>query len=189
MARTRKNVSAVGTNFKLLGAGLKAVGAGTKAMQEAEKMQEKAQQGSQVDEEAAAEMVASMESSLPTFLELAWAVNKRDITKTLGAVCRKVFQDASVPKEDRIIRAKAVRKLGAQFQLVGRSFRKQEGKQMDTIKDKDDIKARFTVATMATMAKAQGQEISEQDAEDMLQQAKQMSAEEQEQQQQQEHQA
>lgn len=36
----------------------------------------------------------------------------------------------------------------------------------------EDIKARVAVASMATMAKAQGQEMTEQDRVDMMQQAK-----------------
>jgi hypothetical protein len=33
------------------------------------------------------------EDSLPMFLELAWAINVRDITQTLNKVCYKLFRD------------------------------------------------------------------------------------------------
>jgi len=44
------------------------------------------------------------------------------------------------------------------------------------VKDTADIKARAEVAVMTTMAKAQGQEVSEDDTEEMIKQAKNMRA-------------
>ena len=41
-----------------------------------------------------------------------------------------------------------------------------------TKQDAEDIKARVAVASMATMAKAQGQEMTEEDQKEMMQQAK-----------------
>ena len=44
------------------------------------------------------------------------------------------------------------------------------------MKDAADIKARAEVAVMTTMAKAQGQEVSEDDTEELIKQAKNMRA-------------
>ena len=46
---------------------------------------------------------------------------------------------------------------------------------LDKVPDAEDIKARVEVATRTTMAKAQGQELSEEDPEEMIRMAKQMS--------------
>jgi hypothetical protein len=145
-ARTQKNFSAVGSNFNLLGAGIKALGAGSRAMGQAEKLQ---QEDRQVDEKEAQQMMAeTIDGSLPTFLELAWAINKRDIKSTLHEVCKKLFEDASVPKELRLVRAEAVRILGREFQAVGKEHRKTTRDHFQA----EDIKARVAVATMTTMA-------------------------------------
>ena len=174
VARSRKNVSSIGSGFKLLGAGIKAATAGSRAMQEAEKLQESTAEGEQVDEKAAQEfMTETIDGSLPAFLELAWAFNKRDIQGTLQEVCRRVFNDASVPKELRLVRAKAVSKLGREFQKAGKAHKKTAKENFQA----EDIKARVAVATMTTMAKAQGQEVTEEDKEEMIRQAKQMSVE------------
>ena len=170
MARTKKNASGFATNMKLLGAGIRAASAGSKAMREAEDLQRAAQAGG-LDETNLQEqiMAQTLDQSLPAFLEFAWAINKRDIQTTLKKACQKLFDDASVPKEMRIQRAQAIEILGREFQLIGKEAA------MKNHFEAEDIKARVAVATMATMAKAQGQEVTEQDQEDMLQQAKQMS--------------
>lgn len=170
VARTKKNASAFGSGMKLLGAGIKAASAGTKAMREAEELQKAAEGGAELNEEQADQMAATLDGSLPAFLDLAWAVNKRDIQSTLKIVCKKVFDDAGVPKADRLIRAKAVRILGKEFQKLG----KQEmlANKSNNKFSSDDIKARVAVATMTTMAKAQGQEVTEDDQEQMIRQAK-----------------
>jgi len=170
MARTKKNASNFNTNMKLLGAGIKAASAGAKAMQEAEELQKSVQgTGGQIDEERAQQMAGQLDDSLPAFLEFAWAINKRDIQQTLKETCKKLFNDASVPKEARIERAEAVRMLGVEFKRIG-SLAHQSGKF-----DAEDIKARMSVAAMTTMAKAQGQEVTNEDQEEMIKQAKQMS--------------
>jgi hypothetical protein len=174
VARSRKNASNIGTNFKLLGAGLKAAGAGSRAMHEAEKLQK---DGEEVNEQAAEMMADTIGESLPAFLELAWAINKRDIQVTLHEVCKKLFQDASVPKDMRLIRAKAVKKLGLEFQAVGKASKATAKANFSP----EDIKARVAVAAMTTMAKAQGQEITEQDQEDMIRKAKEMGLDQQDQ--------
>ena len=172
VARTKKNASGFASEMKLLGAGIKAAGAGAKAMQKADEMQKAAAVGGdELNEEQAGQMAETIEGSLPAFLDLAWAVNKRDIQSTLKIVCKKVFDDASVPKSQRLMRAKAVRILGKEFQKLG----KQEmlANKSNSTFSADDVKARVAVATMTTMAKAQGQEVTEEDQEEMIRQAKQ----------------
>jgi hypothetical protein len=178
LARSRKNASGFNTNMKLLGAGIRAASAGSKAMREAQELQRAAEeQGGDDDDAVFSEaqekiMAETLDESLPTFLEFAWAINKRDIQATLKNACQKLFDDASVPKELRMQRASAVKILGREFQSVGRS---KEASSKNSHFQAEDIKARVAVATMATMAKAQGQEVTEQDQEEMMEQAKQMS--------------
>lgn len=170
LARSKKNASAFSTNMKLLGAGLKAATAGAKAMHEAEELQKTVQERGGVNglEEAdAAQMAENLDDSLPAFLEFAWAINKRDIQNTLKEVCRRVFNDASVPKETRLEKAQAVKILGDEFKLIG-NLARQSGKGFDA----EEIKARMSVAAMTTMAKAQGQEVTSEDQEEMIKKAK-----------------
>ncbi|VEU38926.1 unnamed protein product [Pseudo-nitzschia multistriata] len=200
-ARTRANASGLNTNMGLLGAGLRAVGAGVRTMQTAETIQkdlEKAAgEASGAETEGASDNVAAtgedggktkltelseedqmklamemqdaMDDSLPTFLEFAQAINKRDIQTTIKGVCKKLFDDASVPKESRVIRAEAVRILGKTFQRVAaRKVNPDSNAKMSA----DDIKLKMNVAAMATMAKAQGQELSADDQEELMKQAK-----------------
>lgn len=161
VASARKNFSGIGSQFQLIGAGLKAASAGSKALQQAEQLQK-----DQEDEANAQLMAETIDGSLPAFLNLAWVINKRDIKSTIAKACYKLFNDAGVPLESRIERAKAVRILGREFQAVGR---KQQNVDHHS---SDDIKARVAVATMTTMAKAQGQEVTEEDQVNMMKQAK-----------------
>lgn len=170
MARTRKKASGFASNVKLLGAGIKAATAGARAMREAEDLQRAAESGQEIGEEHAEQMAQTLDGSLPAFLELAWAVNKRDIQTTIKEVCKKVFNDASVPKDMRLERAKAVLVLGREFEMAGKQALILS-KSMNHF-SADDIKARVAVATMTTMAKAQGQEVTEEDQEQMIRQAK-----------------
>ena len=177
LARTKKNAMAFNTNMKLLGAGLKAASAGSKAMKGAEELQKTVRENGtedSIDPEQAQQMAEHLDHSLPAFLEFAWAINKRDIQQTLRKVCKKVFNDASVPKEARFERAEAVQILGSEFKRIGKLF-----KHLEQGTDKfnaQDIKARMSVAAMTTMAKAQGQEVSMEDQDEMIKQAKQMNA-------------
>jgi len=117
----------------------------------------------------AMEMQEAMDDSLPTFLEFALAINKRDIQTTLRDVCRKLFDDASLPKEGRILRAEAVKILGSEFlKVAALAVNMNKSQKMNA----DDIKAQLSVAAMATMAKAQGQEMTEDDQAVMMKQAK-----------------
>jgi len=185
LARTKQNASGFGTAMGLLGAGVKAASAGVRAMQEAEKLQkdmeeraaggnagESGENGAMPTEEEQMKMAMgvqeSIDDSLPAFLEFAWAINKRDIHSTLKGVCKKLFDDASVPKELRLRRAEAVRILGKEFRLVGTAAAKLNKSKMSA----DDIKAQLSVAAMATMAQAQGQEMTEEDRQEMIKQAK-----------------
>jgi hypothetical protein len=188
-ARTKQNASGFGSTMGLLGAGIKAASAGVRTMQEAERMQKELEEkeaasgggdatradgaeggtSSEVEQmKMALDMQESIDDSLPAFLEFAWAINKRDIQATLKGVCKKLFDDASVPKDLRIRRAEAVRILGKEFRLVGEKAAKLNKSTMSA----DDIKAQLSVAAMATMAQAQGQEITEEDRQEMIKQAK-----------------
>jgi curved DNA-binding protein CbpA len=170
LARTKQNASAFGGNMSLIGAGIKAATAGARAMQQAETLKKNMEETGEVDEQKAAmEMQESIDHSLPAFLEFAWAINKRDIDTTLKATCKKLFNDASVPKEIRLRRAEGVRLLGREFRWVGIEAGKLNTSKMSA----DDIKATLNVAAMATMAKAQGQEMTEEDQKEMMKQTKQ----------------
>lgn len=210
LARTRANASGFSSTMGLLGAGIKAASAGVRTMQQAESIQKGIEErtASQDDEinsssaesgeslagkkvtelseeeqmALAMEMQDAMDDSLPTFLEFALAINKRDIQKTLQGVCKKVFDDASVPKESRFLRAEAVKILGREFQKVAAmAVNPDSNSKMNA----DDIKVQLNVAAMATMAKAQGQELSEEDQKELMKQAKEAQLMEQQQQEQQ----
>lgn len=169
LARSRKNAASVGSGFGLIGAGIKAAGAAAKAMKEAEKLQQQAEQEA-VEQETMENMAETIDKSLPAFLGMVWAINKRDIQQTLTKVCQKIFDDASVPKEDRAVRAKAIQALGKEFHFVGRTFRKRMSEEFGA----EAIKEQMAKATITTMAKAQGQEFDEKDAEEMIRRAQAM---------------
>eukprot|EP00934_Nitzschia_sp_Nitz4_P003505 Nitzschia sp. Nitz4//scaffold16_size188269//133398//135024//NITZ4_001807-RA/size188269-augustus-gene-0.96-mRNA-1//-1//CDS//3329538565//3495//frame0 len=169
LARTHQTFVAFAGNMSLLGAGIKAASAGAKAMHQAEELQKGMEETGAIDEQQAAlEMQGTIDNSLPAFLEFAWSVNKRDIQSTLKAVCKKLFNDASAPMPIRLRRAEGVRLLGKEFRLVGAAAAKLNTSKMSA----DDIKAQLSVAAMATMARAQGQEMTKEDQAEMLRQAK-----------------
>lgn len=186
LAKTRQGLSAINGNFALLGAGIKAAVAGSRAMQTAEqlqKMQELQKDGgadeaaadatkvAELDEQAiAAQMEETINDSLPAFLEFAWAINKRDIQQTLKGVCQKLFDDAVPPRNKRIQRAEAVKILGREFFNVGTETMKNNKKTKKS--SAEEIKAQLSAAAMATMAKAQGQEMTKEDQEEFMRQAK-----------------
>lgn len=198
-ARFKKKSNQMSTNLHIASAGIKAMSAGQKAYQEVEKVQQtmaKAKEGAggeeaavsgtdensagaapggmpEMDAAQAALAQAKLEESLPAILELAWAVNCRDITRTLKVVCKKLFNDASLDIEGRHKRAQAVKILGSVFYNVGQSH----GGDNPNLEDVEHMKARAEVAVMTTMAKAQGQEVDENDTEEMIQRAKHMAAE------------
>ena len=163
-ARAKRGAASIQNNFKLMGAGISAVRAGRKVFKEVDAAQKKAGEGGEVKEGADGEEGAQqtqmntdqaalsaqhLEASLPAILNLAWAVNVNDISKTLKKVCKKLFVDASVSVEDRTKRAMAVHILGKEFYTVGR---KMGGHKPENI-DAENIKARAEIAVMTTMAK------------------------------------
>jgi hypothetical protein len=127
---------------------------------------------SAMDEEQAKMTQQKLEDTIPALLELAWAINIRDISRTLKHACKKLTVDAEVPMETRIQRAEAIRLIGEEFYLIGKAG----GGEKYSVKDTADIKARAEVAVMTTMAKAQGQEVSEEDTEEMIKNAQNMRA-------------
>ena len=199
VARFKKKSNQMSTNVKIASAGIKAMSAGQKAYQEVEKVQKtmaKEKDGAtaaeggatgtegsaagaapggmpEMDAAQAALAQEKLEESLPAILELAWAVNCRDISRTLKVVCKKLFNDAALDIEGRHKRSKAVKILGSVFYNVGQSH----GGDNPNLQDVEHMKARAEVAVMTTMAKAQGQEVDENDTEEMIQRAKHMAAE------------
>ena len=135
-----------------------------------------------IDPEAAEKLSETFDASLPAFLNFTWAINKRDIQQTLREACPRVFQDASIDenskhltvKEMQLRRAEAMQILGREFFNVGKTYEALAAKLGVNENNPEDIKARLAVASMTTMARAQGQEVTEEDMEQMIQQAKMM---------------
>jgi len=183
-ARLRRTRKSTANNWKIMGAGINAATTGRKAMKEVEAAQKSMEEkkamkvageeddgeDNALDEEKAKMAAQKLEETIPALLELAWAINNRDISRTLKSACKKLFSDAEVPIETRIRRAEAIRLLGSEFYTIG----KECGGEKYDVKDTTDIKARAEVAVMTTMAKAQGQEVSEDDTEDLIRRAKDM---------------
>jgi len=180
-ARARKQANFAAANFKIMGAGIRAASAGRKVCKEVEAVQQRAAEESlaestvetgggatmpktkeQIESEQAMLAAQQLEDSLPTILELAWAVNNRDISRTIKRACKKLFSDAGVEVDKRLERANALRIVGHAFRINAKDVKDMDGQ------DKNDIKARAEVAVMTTMAKAQGQEVSEQDTEELI---------------------
>lgn len=185
-AALQKRAASFNNNYRVLNAGISAVRAGSKAMKHVETMQKQAQVQSPLagggpsplDTSQAKETMKKLEDTLPAILELAWAINVKDITKTLKEVCHKLFNDSSVDRDVRLRRAEAVRLLGREFFAIGKvsETMKDVGNTGD---DAEDIKLRAEIAAMTTLAKAQGQEISEADAEYMIRQQRRMKQQQQ----------
>ncbi|KAL3921234.1 MAG: hypothetical protein SGILL_002854 [Bacillariaceae sp.] len=186
-AAFHKRTTSFSNSYRVLNAGFSAVKAGSKAMKHVDTMQKQAQAQAQspleaganpMDNNQAKEAMKQLEDTLPAILELAWAINVRDITKTLKEVCHKLFYDAGVTPEIRRRRAEAVRILGREFFALGEVSEtvKDVG---STGEDTEAIKLRAEIAAMTTLAKAQGQEISEKDAEYMIKQQRKMKEQQQ----------
>jgi len=185
-AYLKKRATDLNNNYRVLNAGISAVRAGSKAMKHVESIQKQAEEqsslsggglgASPLEGSQAKETMKKLEDTLPTILELAWAINVKDITNTLKDVCHKLFSDASVDMNTRIKRAEAMRIIGREFYAIGNAC----GNIKDATEGKDnteEIKLRAEIAAMTTLAKAQGQEISEEDAEYMIRQQRKMKAE------------
>jgi curved DNA-binding protein CbpA len=195
-AKMKKRSYTINNQMKILSAGIGAARAGSQAYQEVDKLHKEAKAkaqstlentkesaGSQatdeedvpMDSEAMKAATEQIEASLPAILELAWAINVQDITRTLQEVCIKLFHDAAelIPLETRLKRAEGVRILGREFHAIGKMATSTSVKSVDV----KAIRTRAEVAAMTTLAKAQGQEVSEKDAEEMIKQAKRMEEE------------
>jgi len=182
-AQAKKNASATSTNFKITGAAIKAVSAGRKVYSEVEKTREAGANApldangnqktkEELDTEHAMLAAQKFEENLPTILELAWAINTRDIKNTLKNACKKLFADANATMEERFQRAQAIRIIGKEFLEIGKLV----GASKDEVNSSEAIKARAEVAVMTTMAKAQGQEVNDGDAEELIKQHREMAA-------------
>lgn len=200
-AKLKKRSYAVTNQMRILSAGIGAARAGNEAYKQVDKLQkdakakqakstvEKIQQeavdgiqegddekGGAIDPEAMKAATEQIEASLPAILELAWAINVQDITRTLQEVCTKLFHDAAelLPMEIRLKRAEGVRILGREFHAMGKMAASTSVKSVNV----KDIRTRAEVAAMTTLAKAQGQDVSEKDAEEMIKQARRMEEDE-----------
>ncbi len=92
----------------------------------------------------------NLSDTIPTVLEMAWAINYADISTTLYGACEKLFHDADVSSwEERLRRAEAVHILGSQFYLVG--LEATGGNATMGGGDVDDIKARANMAFMESV--------------------------------------
>ena len=189
-AKWKKKSQAWGNQFKIISSGIGAARAGAKAYNELEQVQKKhmkgqeslelnnkkatATDGSGMDEATVEKVTQQFEQSLPVFLELAWAINIQDISQTLNKVCFKLFRDhaETLDLETRVLRAEAVKILGREFYAIGVASKKTNFRNVSA----QDLRTRAEVAAMTTMAKAQGQDISDKDAEEMIRQAKVMEA-------------
>ncbi|GMH96013.1 hypothetical protein TrST_g11833 [Triparma strigata] len=180
-ARAKKRVDAVSGNLDIAGKGLKAASAGRKAMKDVEQFQKENERKETLkdsdgpnpsrtqsqDEREFADMQQKQETlmkdalseTLPAIITAAMAYNRRDITRTLKSVCKKLFNDCDVPKTVRILRARAILVLGLVFLEEGRIAVRQEG---------GDMVKRAEVAVMSTMAKGQGQEVDMKQMEELI---------------------
>ena len=140
------------------------------------KTEQKGETGeSGIDAESMKAATEKIEASLPAILELAWAINIQDITRTLQDACNKIFHDAAglLPLEERLKRAHGIKILGHEFHSIGKMAASTNLKNVDV----KDIRMRAEVAAMTTLAKAQGQEVSQKDAEELIKQARRMEEE------------
>ncbi len=176
-AQAKKNAHATQNNLKITGAAIKAASAGRKVYKEVGSAQERGIEDGKSTEELEKEQAIlaaqKLEDSLPAFLELAWAINGRDVSRTLKNACKKLFADAGVDMDERLKRAQFLKIVGEEFLAVGKLV----GKNEEGPGTKEDIKARAEVAVMTTMAKAQGQEVNDEDMEQLIQQQKKMASE------------
>jgi curved DNA-binding protein CbpA len=182
-AMFKKRATDLNNNYRVFNAGISAIQVGSKAMKHVESIQKQAEEQSSLsggglgtsplEGSQAKETMKKLEDTLPTILELAWAINVRDITNTLKDVCHKLFNDASVDMDTRIKRAEAVKIMGREFSAIGNACGDIKGA-TENKDNTEEIKLRAEIAAMTTLAKAQGQEISEEDAEYMIRQQRKM---------------
>ena len=195
-ASMRKKGYAFSNQMRLIGAGIGAARAGSRAYQEMDKLQKEQQQKMEngaeegangtttasstadnnrtSDQQRLRQATEKIEESLPAILELAWAINVQDITRTLRHVCRRLFHDQaeSLSLEMRVQRAKGVKILGREFYQMGKVAKSTSVSEVDA----STIRTRAEVAAMTVLAKAQGQEVSDRDAEQLIRQAREMES-------------
>ena len=95
----------------------------------------------------------NLSNTIPTILDMAWAINYVDISNTLYGACGKLFYDADVSSwEERLRRAEAVHILGSQFYIVGLEA-SGGNKTVMTTDNVDDIKAQANAAFMESLKK------------------------------------
>eukprot|EP00928_Gymnodinium_smaydae_P014671 TRINITY_DN15401_c0_g1_i3.p1 TRINITY_DN15401_c0_g1~~TRINITY_DN15401_c0_g1_i3.p1 ORF type:complete len:165 (-),score=26.67 TRINITY_DN15401_c0_g1_i3:35-529(-) len=82
----------------------------------AKEMEEHQEQAAEHHEKA----MASLEDSLPVFLQTVWDISALDVESTALAVADKLVKDVSVPWQIRIRRAHALRRVGRIFQDASR---------------------------------------------------------------------
>lgn len=197
-AKMKRSATGISNQVKLLGAAASALRAGSKAYSTVDKLQKERQKGriknantaeatgaSSTEQAAAADdddkdtmdvetmKVASetIEESLPAFLELAWAINVQDVTRTLTGACGKLFHDQAdtLDTAARVQRAQGVYMIGREFYSLGVAASQSADGTAGV-----DIKTRAEVAAMTTLAKAQGQEVS--DVEELIRQRQRQSS-------------
>ena len=113
-----------------------------------------------MDSEEAANMNKAMETSLPVFMQTMVAASLLDVEITLRDVCKKVFGDHGVSLEQRVLRAKALRIMGKAF-LAAKGTTKAARGELDP--------KHVLEGTMSkTMAKAQGQEVDDEDDQELF---------------------
>lgn len=113
-ASFQKQTASLSNNIKVGVGVVSAIRAGSQAMKQVDAAQKQKMEqnpdgkpSSPLDASNAKETMEKLEDTLPAILELAWAFNVRDISRTLKKVCHKLFFDASVDREVRWKRAEA----------------------------------------------------------------------------------
>ena len=182
LASFKKRGKSLNNQMRLVGAGWGAVSAGTQAYKEVDRLQKETQAkaagleggSTGLDKEKMKQATEKIEASLPAFLELAWAINTSDISRTLKHVCHKLFHDnaENLSLDTRLKRAEGVLLLGREFHQMGKISKATTIKNVDA----SEIRKRAEVAAMTTLARAQGQEMSEKDVEDIMRQQEVMEA-------------
>lgn len=108
----------------------------------------------------------NLSGTIPTVLEMAWAINFVDISNALYGACGRLFHDADVAsREERLRRAEAVHILGSQFYLVGLEAM---GGNTTLGGDVDDIKARANAALMESLKKGMEDEMNKRSTSDEM---------------------
>lgn len=96
-----------------------------------------------------------MEQLLPELLDVAWAYNIQDISKTLHGACARLFSDASAnSRYKRLERAEAIQMLGEEFLLMASSESECDGQESGHgVPPPNDLMARLEVAFKVSVMK------------------------------------